>query len=357
MIPLYFHNMSRYDSHFIVQELTKVHRITGYTVIPSTSENFISIILKIKARTYLDKKTHKYVTKYISVRILDSYRFMSAALDTLANNLSYEDHKLSIKYASYMLYKHNNYSEDNVKLLLRKGVFPYEYLDDITRLDDTHLPPIDNFYSLLKGVNISKDEYTHAQKVWDTYHCKTLRDFTTLYNMTDTKLLADVFEKFRDVCMKNYDLDAAHYYTSPGFFFNAMLKYTGVKLELFTDYDMSLFIKQGIRGGISTAPIKYAKANNKYMEDEFNPNEPSVYLQYHDANALYGGAMCDKLPMSEFKWMTEDELTNWEKFDKSAHERGEEVNFDILSDFNQSPTERLTVSRITIRRSITKISV
>ena len=106
--------------------------------------------------------------------------------------------------------------------------------------------------------------------------------------------------------MNTYELDPANYYTLPGYSWDALLKYTNVKLELITDVDMYLFIEKGLRGGISMASQRYGKANNKYMQD-YDETKPSLYLQYLDANNLYGWSMCQHLPVSNFKW-SEDKI-------------------------------------------------
>ena len=116
-------------------------------------------------------------------------------------------------------------------------------------------------------------------------------------------LLANVFEAFRDTCLRHYKLDPAHFYTSPGLAWKACLKHTGIRLELLTDPDMLLMFEQGIRGGITQAVRKYASANNKYMGDTFNPKSESSYLQHLDANNLYGWAMSQPLPTGGFKWV------------------------------------------------------
>ena len=116
-------------------------------------------------------------------------------------------------------------------------------------------------------------------------------------------LLANVYKAFRDTCLKHYKLDPAHFYTSPGLAWKACLKHTGIKLELLTDPDMLLMFERGIRGGITQAVRKYASANNKYMGDGFDPKSESSYLQYLDANNLYGWAMSQPLPTGGFKWV------------------------------------------------------
>ena len=116
-------------------------------------------------------------------------------------------------------------------------------------------------------------------------------------------LLANVFEAFRDTCLRHYSLDPAHFYTSPGLAWRACLKRTGIRLELLTNPDMLLMFEQGIRGGITQAVRKYASANDKYMGDKFNLNEDATYLQYLDVNNLYGWAMSQPLPTEGFKWV------------------------------------------------------
>ena len=140
------------------------------------------------------------------------------------------------------------------------------------------------------------------------------QDYHNLYNKTAVLLLADVFESFRNICIKNYELDPAHYYTAPGLAWDAALKITNVKLELLLDIDMLLMVEQGIRGGVSVISNRYGAANHKYMGDKFNPSEPSKYLKYLDANNLYGAAMSMKLPTHGFKWMNKYELNNLENY-------------------------------------------
>ena len=136
-----------------------------------------------------------------------------------------------------------------------------------------------------------------------------MRGYHDLYLESDVLLLADVLENFRNVCLKNYKLDPAWYYTSPGIVWDAALKMTGVELELLTDPNMLLMIEKGVRGGVSMISKIHGKANNKYMGEEYDPSQPSKYITYLDANNLYGWAMSKPLPISNFKWMKN--LNNW----------------------------------------------
>ena len=150
---------------------------------------------------------------------------------------------------------------------------------------------------------ISEEDYQRAQRVWKEFGIRGQGDYHDLYLRTDVVLLANVYEAFRDTCLKHYKLDLAHFYTSPGLAWKAWLKCTGIKLELLTDPDMLLMFEQGIRGGITQAVRKYASANNKYMGDRFEPKSESSYLQYLDTNNLYGWAMSQPLPTGGFKWV------------------------------------------------------
>ena len=115
-----------------------------------------------------------------------------------------------------------------------------------------------------------------------------------------------MFENFRDSLMSSFGLDPAHYITLPSFVWDAMLKHTKVELELLTDIDMLHFFQSSIRGGLSTAVKRYAKANNKYMGEKYNPSIPDSYLMYYDINNLYGAIMISKLPECGFKWVNYD---------------------------------------------------
>ena len=168
-------------------------------------------------------------------------------------------------------------------------------------MGETQLPEKEKFYSSLSGKGITDEEYAHAKKVWETFGCRNLGDYHNLYVATDSAQLADVFENFRKVCQEKYRLDPAHYYSTPGLSWDALLKKTGVELELLADLDMHLFIDRGMRGGISIASKRYAKANNPLVEG-YDPSQPTNYITYLDANNLYGWAMSQPLPKKNFHW-------------------------------------------------------
>ena len=300
--PVVFHNLSGYDAHLFIKNL-------GFTTgdincIPNNEERYISFTKTIIAYNYKNSKGDTK-PKYHKIRFIDSFKFMAASLASLVNNLPETAFNNLKRY----------YTGDKFNLVKRKGVNPYEYMDSLQRFNETKLSPKESFYSRLTEEDISGEDYTHAQKVWREFKMEHLQDYHDLYNKTGVLLLADVFENFRDICMENYKLDPAHYLTAPSLSWDACLKMTGVNLELLSDVDMLLMVEKGIRGDVSMISNRYGKANNKYMGDEFNPNEPSKYIQYLDANNLYGAAMSMKIPTHGFEWMNNKyELNNWRKY-------------------------------------------
>ena len=295
-ISVFFHNLTGYDSHLFIKKLNTT--MGAIDCIPNNEENYISFSKTIKTGEYKNKKGETK-DKYFKIIFKDSLKFMASSLEALVNNLPEGALNNLNKY----------FTSKQVKLLKQKGFFPYDYMDSIEKLKDPTPPPQKAFYSKLTGKGINNYNYNHVLNVWKTWNMKTFKEYLELYNITDVLLLADVFENFRDICLKNYGLDPVYYYTAPGLAWDAMLKMTKINLELLSDVDKLLMIEKGIRGGISIISNRYGKANNKYMKD-FNKKELSKYLMYLDANNLYGAAMSEKLPVHSFKWMSNKELEN-----------------------------------------------
>ena len=291
ILPVVFHNLQGYDAHLFIKQLSSIPG--ELNCIPSTEEKYISFSKKIKVDEYKSKRTGEMVSLYFEIRFIDSFKFLQTSLSNLVGNLQPDD-----------FHNTKEIFGENIVLLTRKGVYPYDYVSSIEKLSETQLPPKEEFYSKLNDGDITDDDYQHANKVWNTFKCQTIKDYHDLYLKSDVLLLADVFENFRATCLKHYNLDPAHYFTSPGLAWDACLKETGQELELLHDYDMLMMFERGIRGGITHISKRYAEANNKYMKD-YNPDKPSTFIQYLDANNLYGWAMSQSLPTHGFKWMKE----------------------------------------------------
>lgn len=291
-IPVIFHNLRGYDSHFITQEIGAI--VKNHTYKNNKGEE------KQMNINAIPNNMEKYMAFMLGnhLTFIDSFQFMSSSLEKLVSNLPKE----SLKYTS------KSFKGEKLDLMVRKGVYPYDYMDSFEKFNHK-LPSKEDFYSILNDQHISNEDYEHAQNVWNKFSLKNMGDYHNLYLKSDILLLADVFENFRNTCLEYYKLDPCHYFTSPGLSWDAMLKMTNIKLELMTDIDMFQFIEKGLPGGISYIANRYSKANNKYMK-EYYENKPSKYIMYLDANNLYGWAMSQYLPTGGFKWMTQKQIDN-----------------------------------------------
>ena len=356
-IPVVFHNGSTYDYHFIIKELVKESEV-NFDCLGENTEKYITFSVPFKKK--IENKNLEITYK---IKFIDSFRFMSSSLSKLVDNLSEGIHnnkcadcKFNIDYIKTKNEKlilecynckqryRKEFNKELIKrfasiyefcnndttgsssserinkfvLLLRKDVYPYQYADTWERFSEISLPSKEDFYSNLNMEDISDIDYGHANNVFKVFKLKNLGDYHNLYVQSDMLLLADVFNNFRDMCLKEYELDPAHFLSLPGLAWQARLKKTNIELELLTDYDMLLMVEEGIRGGICHSIHRYAKANNKYMKN-YNNNEESSYIQYLDANNLYGWAMSKKLPVNGFKW-TDNDIIN-EEFIKNYNEK------------------------------------
>ena len=291
-IPVVFHNLKGYDSHFIMQEIGNI--VKKNAIFDKEGKKVYEMSINV-----IPCNMEKYMAFMLGQNLvfIDSFQFMSSSLSNLVNNLPAE------------AFKHTGqvFQGEKLSLMTKKGVYPYDYMNSFEKFEDSRLPKKEDFFSIMNNEHITDEEYQHAQNVWKTFNLKTMGEYHDLYLKSDILLLTDVFENFRKACQQYYGLDPAHYFTSPGLSWDAMLKMTKTELELISDVDMFQFIEKGMRGGISYIANRYGKANNKYMEN-YNPEEASKYIVYLDANNLYGWAMIQYLPTGGFEWLTEEEV-------------------------------------------------
>ena len=139
-------------------------------------------------------------------------------------------------------------------------------------------------------------------RVFETFKCNNLLDYSILYLKTDLCHLADVFQKFSNFAYEKYELDCRHSFTLPGYSWECMLKMTKIELELISDSDIYLFLMDTIRGGMTVCNKKYVKADNIYTRKKDESSNINKYLMYLDANNLYGLSMSKPLPYKNFKW-------------------------------------------------------
>ena len=196
-IPVIFHNLRGYDSHFIMQEIGEIVKKNTYT-----NKKGEKCQMNINA---IPNNMEKYMAFMLGnhLTFIDSFQFMSSSLEKLVSNLPKE----SLKYTS------KKFKGEKLDLMAQKGVYPYDYMDSFDKFDEK-LPTKEEFYSILNNQHISDDEYKHAQTVWSTFSLKNMGEYHDLYLKSDILLLADVFENFRKTCLEYYKLDPCHYFTS-----------------------------------------------------------------------------------------------------------------------------------------------
>lgn len=308
-LPVYIHNLKGYDSHLFVNALYKYgENNKDISCIPNNEERYISISKFVKVDEY-ENDEGKRRPYLFEIRFLDTLAFMNTSIDKLSENLAKQCITIADKRRIFKNVSAHFENDEQFELMIKKGVYPYDYIDNYKRLSETKLPSLNDFYSQLSKSHISNDSYAHAINVWYRFNCKTLMDYHNLYLTVDVLLLADIWENFRAVCYKVYKLDCEYYYTAPGLSFDAMLQHTQIELELLTDLEMFEFVERGIRGGISQISHRHAIANNKYMKN-YDPTKEDSYIIYLDANNLYGYAMCEYLPYKGFKWNNDDWTTD-----------------------------------------------
>ena len=353
-IPIVFHNSSIYNYHFIIKELMKKFE-GNFECLGENTEKYITFSVPIKKK--IENKDLEITYK---IKFIDSYRFMSSSLSKLADNLSegiYNnkcvDCKSNLDYVRITTARPSSLERKNEKLLLKcfncDSYYKKKFNKDLIKkfkntytfcnndliiiyINEISLPSKQDFYSNLNMEDISDIDYRHANNVFKVFKLENLGDYHDLYVQSDTLLLADVFNNFRDMCLKEYELDPAHFLSLPGLAWQACLKKTNIELELLTDYDMLLMVEEGIRGGICHSIHRYAKANNKYMNN-YNNNEESSYIQFLDANNLYGWEMSKKLPVNGFKWTDNNETAEPSSLERSAKHV---INEEFIKNYNEN---------------------
>ena len=306
-IPVVLHNLKNYDAHLIMEGIGKLGK-DNIKCIPQNSERYISFSLG------------RHLT------FIDSFQFLSSSLAKLVDNLSKEGAEKFTFLERYL-------PSIPTDLLIRKQVYPYKYMNSWDKFVETVLPPKDEFYSDITGEHITDSDYEHAKTMWKVCKFKHLGDMCDFYVATDTLLLAQVMERFRDLTMDNYGLDALHYVSLPGLTFDACLKYTKVKLELLTDIDKYLFFEQGVRGGISVISHRHAIANNPSVPN-YDPSKENSYIALWDYNALYSTALTQPLPKGNFRWLEDEELYT---FDLDQISEGSSEGYVLQVDLRYPP--------------------
>ena len=335
-LPVIFHNGKNYDWHFVLKHFEKKY------VSRRAKDNSISFDdVKI-----IPSNTEKYLQFQIgNIRFLDSYQFLTTSLDELVT-LLLGGGKDNFEHTR----KHLGIDDD---IVFAKGVYPYSYMSSPDKFSETCLPPIESFYDTLRDQPLKEEDYERAKQIWSRFDMCTMQNYQDHYLLTDVFLLADVFENFRQSVMHRHKLDCLHFVTLPSLAWLMALQHTKAKLDLLTHPDMYLMLENSMRGGIATISQRYSSANNPLF-DGYDSDEARRYITYLDANSLYATAQSEPLPVGNFRFLSEDEIEN---FDLFSVEKDADVGYilecdltypsclhDTHNDYPLAP-EHLTVTR------------
>ena len=213
-----------------------------------------------------------------------------------------------LKEPYFNTYKFSNHCNKNFMLLLWKRVYPYEYMHDWQKLNETLKKKKDS-YSHLNMEDITDADYGHTNRICKNFEIKNLEEYHDLCVQSDELLLVDVFENFRNIFIKIYELDPPKLISALRLAWQAALKNSKTKLHLLTEIDMLLFVEKCIRGRICLSIYWYGKANSKCSKN-YNKNKESSYLQHWDTNNFFGWAMLQKLPVNNFEWIKDTSQFN-----------------------------------------------
>lgn len=294
-IPVFFHNLSGYDAHYIV--IAGGELKMKVSPIANTEQKYISIDCR---RKDMNKG---------SIQFRDSLRHFGpgSSLEKLVSKLP--------KTHAWKLLSTRYPDPEQRALLTRKGVFPYTFLDGEAAFDSPCLPGIGAFYNDLSDTPCDPGDYEHALNVFSAFGMKNFGDYHDLYLWTDVLLLAEVYEAHRLKSHEAYGLDPSWYFTAPSLSWDCMLKMKhessngSFALDLITDMNMLDFVQEGMRGGISMISHRHAKANNPYLSD-YDATKAKTWIFDWDANNLYGHAMSQPLPTGDFEWVPDADMTD-----------------------------------------------
>jgi len=230
-VTVVIHNLSNYDGHPILHSLGHLNLDKDPSFIPLSTERFVSLNLPQE--------------KLGNIRFIDSCRFLPCALSSLTDQLAKEG-SAKFPITKTMCDEWIQGSDKDINLLLKKGVFPYNFLSSSKAFQSKSLPEKAWFTSDLTKKAITLEDYKHAEAVWTAFGCQDFGDYHDLYCLLDVCLLADIMQNFRSLFEESFGLDPINYVSLPSVSWQAALKYTKVKLDYLKDPDMYLFYEQGL---------------------------------------------------------------------------------------------------------------
>ena len=301
-LPIFVHNFINYDGIFITKGLEYVKHPSDISGIPQNSEKIKSVSIG-------------------ALKFVDSLEFLRGSLSQIVESAQKSDLRMFDLLFELKLCS----SQRERDLLLRKGVFPYDFFSSIDVMKRaTSLPPRECFYNQLKNEAISEEDYAHAREVFEVFNCGSMLDYLKLYNRLDTALLGIAFQNYRKIFWQDFNLDPAHYLSTPMLAMDCFLKSSKIAIELLYDVDMVLIAMNNIRGGLSQANTRYVSVQ------PYNASSSKEHLLYIDANNLYGFAMCQNLPLADYAFLSREEIEkiDWLKL-STSDPRGYIIEADL----------------------------
>ncbi|OXA39344.1 putative DNA polymerase [Folsomia candida] len=318
------------------------------------------------------------------IRFVDSAAVMTTSIDKLSKSLGHGNNSEHFKTTKSVFSNFDGqalYRNGNVDLLMKKGIYPYSYMKSVSNFEEKKLPGIEHFFNDLTEEPCDLEEYNNALKVWDRYQIKNLGEWHDVYCLLDVTILADCLERTREILWESYGLDVAHYLSLPMIAFDGVCKLGEVDLE-YLGLDEYQWLETAVRGGVCGAGVmRCGQANNPYMRDLYDPAKPSSYISFLDINNLYGrivcsymrsydlikiilipkgSAMCESLPLKNYKWMPQEKLDSIsldpQSFFNSVADDGPtgyffEIDLIVprsihnkLNDYPPAPTKRIITS-------------
>ena len=371
-VSIWAHNLTGFDGHMVLKSLGKGW--DSYRIIPRNSEKFTGISMSKKFNPSLEisaidlmegieevKSEDSTKDKYIKFTFKDTMSFLQGSLDNNTKKLKDSSHPFPFLKNSELCKTNGIIDEEKLKLLVRKGSYPYDLIQNHSDLHRKTFASKNEFFSSLGiGKHISNEDWEHGEKVWRTFQCNSMLDYSEIYVLLDAFLLLESWEPVCLFTSTSFGIFPAHFYTLPSLAMACCLK--GLhddrefkKIELLQDFEMIDFVSKAKRGGLTSTlgtrlvysragakDVKKAigkikdqdprtiynlkKAVDKVLKKELKKDQDYAIL-YLDANNLYGEAQTMPLPHSGFHWAPEEDL-KWINMFFEARASGENLKWD-----------------------------
>ena len=284
-IFFYFQNLSHFDGRLLLQAIGKFGP-SAVKVIPQTLDTYVSITIN-------------------KCRYLDFSRFLKVPLQDLVDSV-----KEKSGLAEFHCVK-QHVLDEQLDVAVQSQVFCHDYLDSSQRFMETELPPIEDFFDRIADKDITIDQYSQVQRIWDVFSIENMEQFLEQYVSLQSLLFADVSEHIRSTLFDAFNLEPFWYVSLSGYSMDCCMHFTEMTIELLQDDEMHHTILSALRGGVTQigCPREMSANNPELPADMYQPERETSYLHFFDFNSLYPSVMMDfPIPSSHFRFMTEFEI-------------------------------------------------